>query len=134
LLVISVKIVEIRNLLGVLFLFILRNLSIISDQSLDLLGIIFDLVVLLFHSGLKLSDVRVHFVLDMLSTQSLAHTIGDRAFVKSLVSLNGHFDLITDTHQQEATFSTVDSNLSDELIEALGEKFFTEWADSSLSR
>ena len=48
--------------------------------------------------------------------------------------MNGHLDFVTDTHEQETTLSTVDGDLSDKLIEALGEEFLTEGADASLAR
>ena len=47
--------------------------------------------------------------------------------------MNGHLDFVTDTHEQETTLSTVDCDLSDKLIEALGEELFTEGAEASLT-
>ena len=84
-------------------------------------------------SLLQVNNVLLHLILALLSHQSLSHTVGDGALVKSLVGLDGHLNLVTNTHQQETTLSTVDRDLSDKLIEALGEKFFTEWANTGLS-
>ena len=47
--------------------------------------------------------------------------------------MDGHLDLISDTDEEEASLSAVDSDLADELIEALSEQLFTEGANSSFS-
>ena len=69
----------------------------------------------------------------MLGHEGLAHTVGNRTLVQCLVCLNGHLDLVSDAHEEEATLGAVDGDLSDELIEDLREELFTEWADASLA-
>jgi hypothetical protein len=47
--------------------------------------------------------------------------------------LNGHFDFISDSDKKESSFGAIDGDLSDQLIEALGVEFFSDWADTSVS-
>jgi hypothetical protein len=47
--------------------------------------------------------------------------------------LDGHSDFISDSDKQKASFGTVDSDLPDELIEALSIEFFSDWADTCFS-
>ena len=44
-----------------------------------------------------------------------------------------HPILITHSHKEEAAFSTVDSDLSNQLIKKLTEKFFADLADTMLT-
>jgi hypothetical protein len=53
--------------------------------------------------------------------------------VESLVCGDGHLDLISDSKQQKASLWLTQSYLSDDLVEALGEKFFSNWADAALA-
>jgi len=82
---------------------------------------------------LILSDGCLHLVLAALGHEGLAHTIGNRGLVKSLVGLNGHTNLIADTHEEESALSTVDGDLANKLIEALSKKFFTSRVNSGLT-
>ena len=117
----------------VCLLFSLRILSIFPNNFLNLLLQVFDFLIMFFAGVLKICNVLLHLVLTLLSHESLAHAVSNRTFVKCLVSLNGHLDFVSDTDQKEASFSTIDGDLSDKFIEALSEKFFTEWANTSLS-
>ena len=132
-LVISVKVVEVLDLVTVGLFFSLRSLGILSDNLLDGLLQLLDVLVVVAASLLQISNVLLHLILTLLSHQGLSHAVGDRGLVQGLVSLDGHLDFITDTHEKETTLSTIDSDLSDKLIKTLGEKFFTEGANSSLS-
>ena len=86
-----------------------------------------------FTAVLELLNAALHFVLLLLSHQGLTHSIGDGGLVKGLVSLDGHADFISDTNEEESTLSAVDSDLTNELIKALGVQLFTNGADTSLS-
>ena len=88
---------------------------------------------MLFAGILKICNVLLHLILTLLGHESLAHAVGNWTLVKCLVSLNGHLDFVTNTDQKEASFSAIDGDLSDKFIEALSEKFLTEWANTSLS-
>lgn len=46
--------------------------------------------------------------------------------------MNSHLDLVADSNEEETTFGAVNSDLSDELVEALGEKLLSDGADASL--
>ena len=89
---------------------------------------------MLFAGRFKVRDVLAHFVLALLGHECFTHTISDGALVKSLIGLDGHFDLITDTDEEETSLSTVDGDLSDKFIEALSEKLLTEGANTSFTR
>ena len=81
----------------------------------------------------KLGDVRLHFIFLLLGHQSFSHAVSDGWFIEGLVSLNCHFYLVTDSNQEESSLGTVNCDLSNELIKALGVKFLSDWADSCLS-
>ena len=132
-LVIRIEVIKIGDLVAVSFLFPLSLLSVIPNDLLDLFSLLLDRLFV-FPSGLlKVSNVLLNVGFVLLGAQSFAHTIGDWTLIEGLVSLNCHLDLVTNTHQQEATFGTVDGNLTDQLIKALGKKFLTEWADTRLT-
>ena len=114
-------------------LFALSQLSVLTHDLLDLLLQRLDVLVVLLAGGLIITDVLLHLALALLSHESLAHAIGDRALIESLVGLNGHLDLISHTHEQETALSAVNGDLTDELIEALGEELFAEGADTRLA-
>ena len=109
----------------------------LSSESVDDLILFFSkfscLLGKLFTAVLKFLNAALHFVFLLLSHQGFAHTVSDGALVKSLVSLNSHADFISNTDQQESTLSAVNSDLTDQLIEALGVQLFTDRADTSLS-
>ena len=87
----------------------------------------------LFAAVFEFLNAALHLVLLLFGHECFTHSISDGALVKSLVSLNSHADFVSNTHQQESTFGTVDSDLTDELIKALGIKLFTDGANTSLS-
>ena len=69
----------------------------------------------------------------MFSLELLAHGKSHTGLIEGLVGGNCHLDFVTDSEQKETAFRLRQSNLSDNLIEALGEKLFADWADSRLT-
>ena len=53
--------------------------------------------------------------------------------VESLVGGDSHHDLVTNTEEEQSALGQVQSNLADDLIEALGEEFLTDRANATLS-
>ena len=51
--------------------------------------------------------------------ESLPHTVGHRGLVEGLVGLDCHFNFISDSYEQEASFSTVNCNLSNQFVKGL---------------
>jgi hypothetical protein len=47
--------------------------------------------------------------------------------------LNSHTDLVAHTHEEESAFSALNGDLTDQLIEALGEELFTGRVNSGLA-
>ena len=131
--VVMVEVVKILNLVFVGLLFPLSRLLILPDDLFDLLLEVRDVLVVLPARRFQVSDVLGHLVLALLGHEGLAHAVGDRALVQGLVGRDSHLDFITDAHQEEASLSTVDDNLTDELVKALGEELLTMGADAGLS-
>ena len=69
----------------------------------------------------------------MLSLELLAHGKCHGTLVQSLVGSNGHFDLITDSEEEESALWQIQSHLTDDLVEALGEELLTDWTDATLT-
>ena len=81
----------------------------------------------------ELCDVGLHFIFLLLGHQSFSHAISDGRFVECLISLNSHFYFVSDSDQEESSFGAVNSDLPDQLVEALGVKLLSDWADAGLS-
>ena len=47
--------------------------------------------------------------------------------------LDGMLDFISNSHKEKASFSTVNSNLPNQLIKALSVKFLSDWANACFS-
>ena len=92
-----------------------------------------DFLFFLGADALERGELVELFRLVLFSLHGLAHTVGNRALVKGLVGLDGHLDLVTHTHQKETTLRTLDRDLADQLVEALGVELFTDGADASLA-
>jgi hypothetical protein len=69
----------------------------------------------------------------MFGLELFSHGEGDRGLVEGLVSSDGHFDFITDSQEEQTSLWLRKGYLSDNFVEALWEKFFSNWADTALS-
>ena len=69
----------------------------------------------------------------MLCLNLLSHCKSRGALVKSLVRSDSHFNLISDSQQQQASFGFIEANLSDDLIKTLRKQLLTHWADTALT-
>ena len=87
---------------------------------------LFFLMVQILNSTLKIS-------LSMFSLQLFSHSKGNWALIKCLICLYGHSDFVSYSQQKKTSFWFSKSNLSDDFIETLGEKFFSYWTDSTFS-
>ena len=103
----------------------------------DVVNVLFevlDVVGMLIASILQMLDISVHFVFSLLCHECLSHSVGDGTFIEGLVSLDGHFNLISDSDKEESSLGTLNSDLTDQFVEALSEEFFTDGADPGFSR
>ena len=82
---------------------------------------------------LQLLDGLFQVSLAVLSLKLLSHGKGDRALVKGLVSGDSHFDLISNSKQQQSSLWLAKCNLSDNLVKALRKQFFSDRTNSTLS-
>ena len=121
LLVIRVKIVKMWNLRLMSFLLFLSLFCIFADERFNLLLVLFDIEVSVSNPRLQLLNVRLYCILFELGHQCLTHAESNWTLIQCLISLDCHFDFIANTHKQEATLGTVDRDLANQLIEALGE-------------
>ena len=55
------------------------------------------------------------------------------ALIESLVGSKGHFQIITNPHQQYTSLGQVNCSLTDNLIEKLIMDVFSDWADSTFA-
>lgn len=116
-------------------LLLLGSLLLVPLDDVDDLLVQAGYLVLKLVIGLsQLGDIGLHFVLLLLRHQCFPHAVGDGGLIECLVGLNCHFDLVTDSNQKEAPLGTVNCDLSNKLVEALGVQLLTDWADTSLSR
>ena len=116
----------------ILFLELLRLLALLQqfeDFLLEVINISLKLVNIVFN----VLDLNEDLRFALLSLESLTHTVSNRTFVKCLISLNGHFDFITDTNEQKASFCAVDSDLPYDFIECLRVQLLSDWADACLT-
>lgn len=66
--------------------------------------------------GRACSHLGLHFCFALLSDECLPNAEGDARLVHRLVRSYGHVDLVSHAKQQQPSFRTVDSYLSDQLV------------------
>ena len=53
--------------------------------------------------------------------------------VKGLIGSDGHLNLVTDSEEEKSTLWQIQSDLTNDLVEALGEELLTNGANATLS-
>eukprot|EP00438_Fugacium_kawagutii_P032188 Skav209039 [mRNA] locus=scaffold2483:106391:107149:- [translate_table: standard] len=99
----------------------------------DLVLQFLNLISKLFVGNLKILHLLVVLIAALLCLQRLAHSECDGRLIEALVCTYSHPDFISDTQQQQASLSTNDGDLSDELIKALRVELLTNGANASLT-
>ena len=126
-------VVEELNLFLALLALDLAPRGIARLDGLDLALKLDHFVRLLLLLGLELNDALLKVSLTVLGLQLLAHGKGHGALVERLVGRDSHHDLITDAEEQKTALWQVQSHLTNDLIEALGEELLANGADAALS-
>lgn len=117
--------------------FLLLVFTSLTGSRLDGLNLALELdhfVLLFLLLGFQLLNLLLQVSLAMLRLQLFPHREGHRALVERLVRSNSHFDLVTHAQKQKTSFWQIEGDLSDDLVEALGEEFFAHGTYSALSR
>lgn len=126
-------VVEELDLIGSLLLLTFTSLIVSLGDGFDLALKLNHFVRLLLLFGLKLLDFLLKVGLTVLGLQLFAHGKCHRTLVESLVGGNSHFDFITDTEEEKSALWQIQSDLTDDLIETLGEELLTDWANTTLT-
>lgn len=129
-LIILVEGFEIFNLVFVRLLIPLSILFVSLDDVDNFLVKACNFIFKLFAGLSELGDISLHLILFLFRHQCFSHTVRDGGLIQGLISLDSHFDFIPNTDEQEASLSTIDGDLTDQLIEALGIKLFSNGADT----
>eukprot|EP00438_Fugacium_kawagutii_P031490 Skav225537 [mRNA] locus=scaffold339:5345:5914:+ [translate_table: standard] len=91
------------------------------------------LISKLFVGHLKILHLLVVLIAPLLCLKGLAHSKCDGRLIEALICANGHPDFISNPQQQQASLSTNDGDLTDELIKALRIELLTDGANASLT-
>lgn len=122
--------------LNLLVTFLGLDLLSFSISFLDGLDLGFELADFVLELGFfvfKSLDGLLKICLSMLGLKLFSHGKGDGTLIKSLISSDGHLDLVSNSKEEKSSFWLTKSYLSNNFIKALGEEFFSYWADTTLS-
>lgn len=108
-------------------------LSISLFNCLDLRLELNDFVLEFCLFGFELFNLLLKVCLSMLCLELLSHRKGNGALIKSLISCDSHLNFISNSEKKETSLGLVQSDLTDDFVEALGEEFFSDWTDAALS-
>ena len=134
---------EVVKMIGLVFqkvnllssLLVLSNLLVLDllFECFFLLLQLFNLLLIVDLFLLKVSNGCLQFGSPLLGLKLFSHGEGERWFVKHLIGVDGHVELIPHSHEKNSSFRTVDGDLPDDLIIALFVKLFPDGADPWIS-
>ena len=107
--------------------------SILGVKGFDFSFLFAYSILKLFFLMIQLCNGVLKIGFSMFSLQLFSHSKSNWALIKCLICLYGHSDFISYSQQQKTSFWFSKSNLSNNFIETLGEKFFSYWTDSTFS-
>jgi len=113
------------------FNFLSFHISLVDCVDLSLQ---FNYFVILFCTfGLEFRNTFLEIRLTVLSLQLLAHRESHTGLVQSLVGGDRHLDLVAHSQKKETALWLRQSNLSDDLVEALTEELLSHGADATFT-
>ena len=132
-LVVLVKSFQVVDLISMSFVFFFNIFLFFLENINEFLILSCNFIFEFIASLSKLSNVGLHFIFLLLGHKSFSHSIGNWTLIQGLVSLNSHLNFISNSDEKESSFSTVNGNLSDQLIKALRIKLLSDWTDTCIS-
>jgi len=114
-----------------LFNFLSLTVSLLNSFNLWLKFNYFVFQLCLF--GFKFFNFLLKISLSMFSLKLLAHSECNWALVQCLICSNSHFNFVAHSEKKKTTLRLVESHLSNDLIETLGEKLLSYRAYTGLT-
>lgn len=112
-------VVEELEFVSALFLFILASLTCSGLNRLNLALELDHFVLLFLLLGFQLLNLFLQVCLAMFRLQLLPHGEGHRRLVQGLVCCNGHFDLISDSEEEQTALRQIQRHLTNDFVKAL---------------
>lgn len=82
---------------------------------------------------LQLQDGSVELRRALLGLQLLPHREGQGAFIQSFISADSHVELVSHSHQEDASLRRINGHLPDDFVKALLVKLLTNRANARIS-